>query len=140
MSCLYCTIFFAVPKNIRVYSTHYFIMKTPIKQELQKLHPIIHQILTLKTLWIFIKMYCEVTFFFSHWCYSSIRLSFSFQKRIFYKNIITMTMLNDGIRDEKFSTMILTERQKKYQHYYLEKLIKTNILQVKKYCLLIKDK
>ena len=51
-----------------------------------------------------------------------------------------MTMLNDGIRDEKFSIMILTERQKKYQHYYLEKLIKTNILQVKKYCLLIKDK
>ena len=49
-------------------------------------------------------------------------------------------MLNDGIRDEKFSIMILKERQKKYQLYYLEKLIKTNILQVKKYCLLIKEK
>ena len=42
--------YFAVPKNIRLNSSHYFIMKIPNKQELPKLHPIIHQILTLKTL------------------------------------------------------------------------------------------
>ena len=35
---------------------------------------------------------------------------------------------------------ILTEEQQKYQHYLLKKLINVNILQVKKYCLLIKDK
>ena len=35
---------------------------------------------------------------------------------------------------------ILTEKQQKYQHYLLKKLINVNILQVKKYCLLIKDK
>ena len=35
---------------------------------------------------------------------------------------------------------ILTEKQEKYQHYLLEKFINMNILQVKKYCLLIKDK
>ena len=36
--------------------------------------------------------------------------------------------------------MILTEKQQKYQHNHLEKLINMNILQVKKYCLPIKDK
>ena len=36
--------------------------------------------------------------------------------------------------------MILTEKQQKYQHYHQVKVIKVNILQVKKYCLLIKDK
>ena len=35
---------------------------------------------------------------------------------------------------------ILTEKQQKNQHYHLEKLINMNILQVKKYYLLIKDK
>ena len=33
---------------------------------------------------------------------------------------------------------ILTEKQQKYQHYHLEKLINMNVLQVKKYYLLIK--
>ena len=39
--------YFAVPKNIRRNSKHYFIMKIPNKEEL---HQIIHPILTLKTL------------------------------------------------------------------------------------------
>ena len=39
--------YFAVPKNIRLNSTHYFIVKIIKKQ---KLNLIIHQILTLKTL------------------------------------------------------------------------------------------
>ena len=38
---------------------------------------------------------------------------------------------------KNFNT-ILTEKQKKYQHYDLEKLINMNILQVRKYYLLIK--
>ena len=42
--------YFAVPKNIRESSTHYFIMKIPYKRELNKSHLTIHQILTLKTL------------------------------------------------------------------------------------------
>ena len=42
--------YFAVPKNIRQNSTHYFIMKIPCKRELNKLHLTIHQILALKTL------------------------------------------------------------------------------------------
>ena len=41
--------YFAVSKNIRLNSTHYFIMKIANKN-FSKLHLIIHQILTLKTL------------------------------------------------------------------------------------------
>ena len=41
---------FAVPKKIRLNSTYYFIMKIPKKDIFNKLHLIIHQILTLETL------------------------------------------------------------------------------------------
>ena len=42
--------YFAVPKNIKLNSTHFFVMKIS-----NKLHLIVHQILYFKTLWIFIK-------------------------------------------------------------------------------------
>ena len=45
-----CFYYFAVPKNIRLNSTHYFVMEIPNKRELQKSHLIIYQILTFKTL------------------------------------------------------------------------------------------
>ena len=40
----------AVPKNIRLNSTHYFVMKIPNKQRLNKSDLIIHQILNFQTL------------------------------------------------------------------------------------------
>ena len=45
--------------------------------------------------------------------------------------------INDKIKDEIYN-MILTEKQQKHPHYLQVKLIKMNILQVKKYCLMIK--
>ena len=45
--------------------------------------------------------------------------------------------IDDKIRDKNF---ILTENCKKYQRYHQVNLINMNILQVKKYCLLTKDK
>ena len=42
--------YFAVPKNIRPNSIHYFVMKFQTKENFNKLHLIIHQILTFKTL------------------------------------------------------------------------------------------
>ena len=47
--------------------------------------------------------------------------------------------IDDKVTDENCN-IILTEKQQKYQHYHREKLINMNILQVKKYYLLIKDK
>ena len=38
--------YFAVPKNITLNSTHYFVMKIPSRRELQEFHLIIYQILT----------------------------------------------------------------------------------------------
>ena len=40
----------------------------------------------------------------------------------------------------KNCNMMLTTKQQKYQHYQLKKMINMNILQVKKYWLIIKDK
>ena len=37
---------FAAPKNIRPNSRHYFLMKIPTKENFNKLHLIIHQILS----------------------------------------------------------------------------------------------
>ena len=47
--------YIAVPKNIRLILTRYFVMKLETKENFSKLHLTIHQILTLKTFWIFIK-------------------------------------------------------------------------------------
>ena len=38
--------YFAIPKNITLNSTHYFVMKIPSRRELQEFHLIIYQILT----------------------------------------------------------------------------------------------
>ena len=42
--------YFSVPKDIRLNSTHYLIMKIPIKKSFKKLHLIIHQVLGFKKL------------------------------------------------------------------------------------------
>ena len=47
--------------------------------------------------------------------------------------------IDDKISDENFK-IILKEKQQKYQHYHQVKLIKMNMLQVKKCFLLIKGK
>ena len=47
--------YFAVPKNIRLNLTHYFVMKIPNKRELQQTASNHSSILAFKTLWIFIK-------------------------------------------------------------------------------------
>ena len=46
---------FAVPKNIRLNSTCYFMMKIQTNESLNTLHLIISQILIFKTSWVFTK-------------------------------------------------------------------------------------
>ena len=41
--------YFVVPKNLRLSSAHYFVMKILNKREIQQTHLIVSQILTLKT-------------------------------------------------------------------------------------------
>ena len=47
--------YFAVPKNIRENSGHYFIIKIQVNKNFNKLRLIIHQLLTFKTLRIYVK-------------------------------------------------------------------------------------
>ena len=66
----------SLAKNIRLNSTHYLkynLWKFQTDENFYKLHLIIHQIPTLKTLYLFIKMYWKNLYFFSYWCYSCIR-------------------------------------------------------------------
>ena len=64
-----------------------------------------------------------------------------FQKELFRKNIKTNHTIDDKIRNEKlqYNITILTEKQDKYQHYHLEKLINMDILQVQKHYPRIKE-
>ena len=57
--------YFAVPQNTRLNSTLYFFIKFPKKENFNKLHLIIHRILTFKTLWIFIKSLLQNHILFS---------------------------------------------------------------------------
>ena len=64
----------------------------------------------------------------------------TFQKESFRKNIKATHADNKMIirLEIKICHMILTKKQRKDKHYHHVKLINMNILQVKKYCLLIK--
>ena len=59
--------YFAVPKNIRLNSTHYFIMKIPNKQELQQIKFIHSSDIGIRDfMYLYKKMYCKTIFFFSY--------------------------------------------------------------------------
>ena len=62
----------------------------------------------------------------------------------FRKNVLEriqkLIMTTDDRLEIENCNMILSEKEQKYQDYHLEKLINMNILQVKKYYLLIKEK
>ena len=49
-------------------------------------------------------------------------------------------MIFDMLSNEKLNSIVLTEKQQKYQHYRQVKLININILQLKKHNFIIKDK
>ena len=62
---------------------------------------------------------------------------FHFKKNLLERIQKLNITIDDIIRD-KNCNMKLREKQQKYQHYHQVKLIKMNILQMKKYYLLIK--
>ena len=56
--------YFAVPKNIRLNSTHYFIIKIPNKRELEQV--VFNHLLDIDFREFLQKMYCKIIFFFSY--------------------------------------------------------------------------
>ena len=66
--------YFAVPKNIRLNSTHYFVMKISSKRKLQQITFNHSSDIEFKDFMnLSKKIYCTTIFFFSYWCYSCIR-------------------------------------------------------------------
>ena len=56
--------YFAVRKNIRLNSTHYFIIKIPNKRELEQV--VFNHLLDIDFRELLQKMYCKIIFFFSY--------------------------------------------------------------------------
>ena len=133
--------YFSVPKSIRLNSTHYFIKKIPNKRELQQI--------AFNDSWDidfrdFMNLYKKCTAKPYSFLVNDATLASDIPSR-FRGNVSERIWKGNSWQlitrlELKKCNMILTEKQQKYQHYYLEKLINMNILQVKKYCLLIKDK
>ena len=65
--------YFTVPRNIRLNSHTILLWKSKTKESFNKLHLIIHQILTFKTLWIFIKSVLQNIICLGYWYYSCVR-------------------------------------------------------------------
>ena len=80
--------YFAAPKNVRLNSTQYFILKMPTKENFKKLCLIIHQIFIFKTILIFIKSDLQNHIHF--WLFILLLhqiIHFTFQKKYFRNNI-----------------------------------------------------
>ena len=104
--------YFALPKNIRLNSTHYFVIKILNKQDLQQTAFNHLSDIEFKG---FMNLYRKFTpkvyslFFFSYLCYSCIRKSITFPKEPFRKNIKTN---HDKIRAEELQYDINGEAAK----------------------------
>ena len=88
---------------------------------------------------------------FDHWSDIDLKKFVSFYKKCtakpYYFLVIDATLASDNLLERmqrlikrrlemKKDNMILTEKQQKFQHYHLEKLINMNILHVKKITIL----
>ena len=127
-------LYFTVPKNIRIVSTHYFIIKVLFIRELQETafnHSPNIDFQNLENLYKKCSAKpCSLLVIDTTLASDNpFRFRKSILKRIFKLIIIS----DDKIFNMKNYNMILTEKQQKYQHYHQEKLININILRVEKY-------
>ena len=131
---------FAVPKNIKLNSTHYFITKILCKGELQQVAFNHSSDIDFK---IFVNCYqkCTAKPYLFLVTDSTLVLDnpLCFRKNLLERIWKLIMTIDNNIRDEKLQYYIKREAVK-YQHYHLVKLIIMNTLQVKKYYLLIKVK
>ena len=129
---------FAVPKNVGLNSTHYFVMKIPNKRELQQI-AFNHSSDT--DLQNFMNLYKNYTAKLYSLMVIDTTLA-SDNPTLFRENLLErikkLIMTIDDKMKYDTNNIILTEKQQKYQQYCQIKLINMNILQVKKYYHLIK--
>ena len=117
--------FFKVPKDVRLNSTHFFIMKIPNERELQQIALNLSSDIDFKN---FSKIYKNCTAKPYYFLVNDTTLPSDNPLR-FRKNVLQQLMIR---LEMKSYNMILIERMKKYQPYHQAKLISMNILMVKK--------
>ena len=113
--------YFKVPKDVRLNSTHFFIMKIPNKRELQQITLNHSSDIDLKDFIKIFKKYTAEPYSFSGNYNLTKRQSFKVQTesfRIIYNKTMT---IEDQIKDENCN-MLLIERLQKYQPYHQVKL------------------
>ena len=117
--------FFKVPKDVRLNSTHFLIMKIPNERELQQIALNLSSDIDFKN---FSKIYKNCTAKPYYFLVNDTTLPSDNPLR--FRKIVPQQLM---IRLEmKSYNMILIERMKKYQPYHQAKLISINILMVKK--------
>ena len=117
--------FFKVPKDVRLNSTHFFIMKIPNERELQQIALNLSSDIDFKN---FSKIYKNCTAKPYYFLVNDTTLPSDNPLR-FRKNVPQQLMIR---LEMKSYNMILIERMKRYQPYHQAKLISINILMVKK--------
>ena len=104
--------YFAVPKNSRLNSTQYFVKKIPNKREIQQNALVIHQILTFKTLRIFIKNICKAISFLIIDTTLASDNSLRFRKNLLERIQKLIMTIDDKIKYEKLQYNINREAVK----------------------------
>ena len=131
--------YFAVPQNIMLNSTYYFITKTANKCELQQIafnHSLDIDSQDLMDLY----KNCSAkpcSFLVIDTTLASDN-PLRFRNKLLERIKILITIIDDKIRDENCNMTLKEKKLQKYGHYHPEKLINMSILYVKKYYLRIR--
>ena len=127
--------YFKVPKDVRLNSTHFFIMNIPNKRELQQIALNYSSDIDFKD---FIKFYKKYTSKQYSFLVNDTTLPSDDLLRL-KKSFLKSRLLKIRLRMKNYN-MILIERLQKYQVYHQGILTSMNILPGKRYCHLINSK
>ena len=132
--------YFKVPKDVRLNSTHFFIMKIPKKRELQQIALNYSSDIDFKDFMNIYKKYIKELYSF---LVNDTTLPsddpLRFRKNLLRSYIIKPRLLKIKLKMKNYN-MILIEKHQKYLLYHQAKLISMNISLVKKYCPRINNK
>ena len=132
--------YFKVPKDVRLNSTHFFIMKIPNQRELQQIALNYSSDIDFKDFMNIYKKYTKEPYSF---LVNDTTLPsddpLRFRKNLLRSYIIKPRLLKIKLKMKNYN-MILIEKQQKYMLYHQAKLISMNISLVKKYCPRINNK
>ena len=129
-----------MPKDIRLISTHYFIIKIPNKRELQEFYLLIHYILSLNTSWSLRNHTTKSYLFLVIDDTPASDNTLHFRKNLLERTQTLIITIDDKIRDEKQQYDINREGAKisalssrkidKYEYLRSEEIVPFNQIQI----------